>query len=167
MKEVIVRDADLRLAAEDMDAFLKVFKDGIYAAIDGELTAETMSELNAEQITLLAYCILHEEVMDGGFIQLIHNGYGGFIFLNPFAKVLRQWGMRELSKLIYDAHTLYIKYREEIERECSDEDFMEMFERFPEFDDMDDKFVENEEEYTSQIACYVDEHIDRFAKIEQ
>ena len=96
MKEVIVRDADLRLAAEDMDAFLKVFKDGIYAAIDGELTAETMSELNAEQITLLAYCILHEEVMDGGFIQLIHNGYGGFIFLNPFAKVLRQWGMREL-----------------------------------------------------------------------
>lgn len=87
--------------------------------------------------------------------------------MNPFAKVLRQWGMRELSKLIYEAHTLYNKYRSEIERERSDAEFMAMFERFPEFDDMDDLFVENEEKYTSQVACYVDEHIDKFAKIEQ
>lgn len=168
MKEVTIKDTDLRRAAEEgMDAFLKVFTDGIYAAVGGELTAETMAELNADQITLLAYSILHEEVMDGGFVQLIHNGYGGFIFLNPFAKALRQWGMRELSKLIYEAHTLYNKYRSEIECDCSDEEFMGMFERFPEFDDMDDQFVENEEEYTAQIACYVDDHIDRFAKIEQ
>lgn len=168
MKEVIVRDADLRRAAEeDMDVFLKVFIDGIRESIGGELTAETMAELNADQITLLAYDILHEEVMDGGFVQLIHNGYGGFIFLNPFAKMLKLWGMRELSKLIYEAHTLYNKYREEIEQDCSDEEFMAMFERFSEFDDMDDQFVENEEQYTAQVACYVDEHIERFAKIEQ
>jgi hypothetical protein len=168
MKEVIVKDADLRWAADEgMDAFLKVFIDGIYAAVGGELTAETMAELNADQVTLLAYNILHEEVMDGGFVQLIHNGYGGFIFLNPFAKALKMWGMRDLSKMIYEAHTLYNKYRQEIEKDCSDDEFMELFERFAEFDDMDDQFVENEEEYTAQVACYVDEHIDRFAKIEK
>ena len=168
MKDVIVKDADLRRAAEEgMDAFLKVFVDAIYAAIDGRLTAETMAELNSDQMTLLAYSILHEEVMDGGFVQLIHNGYGGFIFLNPFAKVLKLWGMRELSKMIYEAHTLYNKYRQGIECDCSDEEFMELFERFSEFDDLDDQFVENEEEYTAQVACYVDDHIDRFAKIEQ
>lgn len=168
MKEVIVKDADLRRAADEgMDAFLKIFIDGIYAAVGGELTAETMAELNADQVTLLAYNILHEEVMDGGFVQLIHNGYGGFIFLNPFAKALKMWGMRDLSKMIYEAHTLYNKYRQEIEKDCSDDEFMELFERFAEFDDMDDQFVENEEEYTAQVACYVDEHIDRFAKIEK
>lgn len=168
MKEVIVKDTDLRRAADEgMDAFLKVFIDGIYAAVGGELTAETMAELNADQVTLLAYNILHEEVMDGGFVQLIHNGYGGFIFLNPFAKALKMWGMRDLSKMIYEAHTLYNKYRQEIEKDCSDDEFMELFERFAEFDDMDDQFVENEEEYTAQVACYVDEHIDRFAKIEK
>jgi len=168
MKEVTIKDADLRKAAgEGMDAFLQVFVDGIRKAIGGELTAEIMAELNSDQITLLAYDILHKEVMDGGFVQLIYNGYGGFIFLNPFAKVLKLWGMRELSKLIYEAHTLYNKYRSEIERECSDDEFMAMFERFPEFDDMDDQFVENEETYTSQVAVYVDEHIDRFARIEQ
>ena len=167
MKEVIVKDADLQQAAmEGMDAFIGVFVKAIYDSIGGELTPETMQELNADQMTLLAWNTLHEEVMDGGFVQLIHNGYGTFIFKNPFAKALNKlWGMRELSKLIYDAHTLYAKYHEQIERDCTDDEFMAMFEQFPEFDDMDDEFVEKEEEWTEQIARYIDEHIDRFAEI--
>jgi hypothetical protein len=167
MKEVIVKDERLQQAAmEGMDAFVKVFVDAIREAIGGELTAETMGELNSDQITLLAWDMLHEEVMDGGFVQLIHNGYGTFIFKNPFAKALKQlWGMRELSKLIYDAHTLYAKYHEQIERDCTDDEFMAMFEQFPEFDDMDDEFVEKEEEWTEQIARYIDNNIERFAEI--
>jgi hypothetical protein len=149
-----------------MDAFVGAFVTAIKEAIGGELTSETMSELNSDQITLLAWDVLHEEVMDGGFVQLIHNGYGTFIFKNPFAKALKQlWGMRELSKLIYDAHTLYAKYHEQIERDCTDDEFMAMFEQFPEFDDMDDEFVEKEEEWTEQIARYIDNNIERFAEI--
>ena len=89
MKEVIVKDADLQQAAmEGMDAFIGVFTKAIHDAIGGELTAENMGELNSDQITLLSWEILHEELMDGGFVQLIHNGYGPFIFKNPFAKAL-------------------------------------------------------------------------------
>ena len=166
MKEVIVKDADLQQAAmEGMDAFLQVFVKATYDAIGGELTAETMQELNADQITLLAWNILHEEVMDGGFVQLIHNGYGPFIFKNPFAKALKLWDLKELSKLIYDAHTLWLKHRENIEKDCSDEEFMALFEQFPEFDDLDDLFVEHEEEWTEDIAHYVDDHLERFATI--
>lgn len=168
MKEVKINDADLRLAAsEGMDAFVKAFVNAIYDTVGGELTAEAMAELNPDQITLLAYDILHQEVMDGGFVQLIHNGYGGFIFKNPFAKALNKlWGMRPLSKLIYDAHTLYVKYGDEIEQDCSDEEFMALFEKYSEFDDFDDTFVENEEEWTECVARYIDEHIERFATIE-
>ena len=163
-----MKDADLQQAAlEGMDAFLGVFVKAIYEAVDGELTAESMQELNADQITLLAWDILHQEVMDGGFVQLIHNGYGPFIFKNPFAKALKFWGMRPLSKLIYDAHTLYVKYGQQLERDCSDDEFMALFEQFPEFDDLDDTFVEEEENWTADIAHYIDEHIERFAIIEQ
>jgi hypothetical protein len=42
---------------------------------------------------------------------------------------------------------------------------MAMFERFPEFDELDDAFVEMEEEVTEAVAHYVDEHIDHFATI--
>lgn len=166
MKDVKVKDSDLRKAAEEgMDEFIGVFYNAISESVDGELNAESMSQLNADQITLWAYCILRDEVMDGGFVQLIHNGYGGFIFLNPFAKAIKAWGMRDLSKMIYEAHTLFNKYRKEIERDCSDDEFMEMFEKYPEFDDFDDDFVENEEEWTAMVAHYIDEHIERFATI--
>ncbi len=124
-----------------------------------------MAEKKADQKTMLAWNVLHEEVMDGGFVQLIHNGYGPFIFKNPFAKAVKIWGLRDLSKLVYNAHTLYLKYREEIEVECDEDEFMAMFERYPEFDDMDDEFVENEEQWTEQIAQYVDDNLQKFAEI--
>ena len=167
MKEIRIKDARLQQAAsEGMDAFVEVFVNAINEAIEGQLTTETMSELNSDQITLLAYSILRDEVMDGGFVQLIHNGYGPFIFKNPFAKAIKQWGLRDLSKLIYNAHSLYVKYGAEIEKECTDEEFMALFEQYEEFDEMDDSFVENEEDWTNMVAVYIDDHIENFAVIE-
>ena len=167
MVEVRVKDEQLREAAGDMDRFIDVFVKAIYDAIGGELTATTMPQLNAEQITLLAWDMLNEEMMDGGMIQLIHNGYGAFFFRNPTAKAFREWGLRDLYRLLNRAHKLYDRCHEEIERECDDDQFMELYERFPEFDDIDDEFVENEEEWNYAIAYYVDEHIDHFATIEK
>lgn len=168
MKQVTIQDATLQKAAtEGMDAFVGAFVAAIKEAIGGELTADTLSELNSDQITLLAWDTLHQEVMDGGFVQLIHNGYGPFIFKNPFAKAVKLWGMKELSRLIYDAHSLYVKYHEQIERDCTDDEFMALFEQFPEFDDLDDEFVEREEKWTEQVAHYIDEHIEKFANVEK
>lgn len=163
-----VKDSDLRNAASaGMDEFLKVFTDAIMASVGGELTADTMAELNSDQITLLAYDILHNEVMDGGFVQLIYNGYGSFLFRNPFAKAIKGWGIDELASLVKKAGKLYFKYKNEIERECTDDEFMAMFEQYPEFDDLDDLFVENEETWTGMVAFYVDEHIERFVTVEE
>ena len=163
-----VKDSDLRNAASaGMDEFLKVFTDAIMASVGGELTADTMAELISDQITLLAYDILHNEVMDGGFVQLIYNGYGSFLFRNPFAKAIKGWGIDELASLVKKAGKLYFKYKNEIERECTDDEFMAMFEQYPEFDDLDDLFVENEETWTGMVACYVDEHIERFVTVEE
>lgn len=168
MITVKVKDAALREAAiQDMDAFVRVFVGAVRGAIGGKLDATTMQQLNVSQLVLLAYDILHEEVMDGGFVQLIYNGYGGFIFDNPVAKVLRDWGLRDLAKLLYSVRKLYKEYGGRIQRECSDEEFMAMFEQYSEFDDYDDDFVEHEEEWTEMIARYVDEHIADFAVVEE
>jgi len=167
MMQVKVTDAALSKAAmEGMDDFLKVIIDALREAIGGEPTAETMEQMNADQMTLLCWDTLHQEVMDGGYIQLIHNGYGPFIFKNPFAKALnKMWHMRELAKQLYEVHTLWLENREALERDCSDDEFMALFEQFPQFDDYDDWFVEHEEELTAQVATYVDEHLESFVKI--
>ncbi len=168
MTDIRIKDETLRQAAgEGMDAFVGAFVKAIREAIGGELTAENMGQLTSDQITLLAWDTLHEEVMDGGFVQLIHNGYGPFMFKNPVAKALKLWGLRDLSKLIYDAHTLYTKHGTAIEKDCSDEEFMALFEQFPDFDNLDDEFIEHEEDWTAQIAAYIDQNIEKFATIEQ
>jgi hypothetical protein len=168
MKEIKVKDVQLSKAAmESMDAFLQVIINAIREAVGGEPTVESMRDLNADQMTLLCWDTLHQEVMDGGFIQLIHNGYGPFIFKNPFAKALnKMWHMRDLSKMLYVVHTLWLENREALEAECSDEEFMALFEKYPQFDDYDDMFVENEERWTEHIAHYVDDNIDQFVIIE-
>ena len=85
---VEVTDAALQQAAgEGMDAFIQVFTDAYKRVIGGELTADTMPLLTGEQHSLLAYQIFRDELMEGGFCQLVQNGYGGYIFANPFAKV--------------------------------------------------------------------------------
>ena len=145
---------------------LNALTDQLIARIGGQLTNDNMNLLSLNEHCLLAYRYLRDEVMDGGFIQLIHNGYGPFIFKNPFAKALgKMWGMRPLSKMLYEVHTLWLENREEIERDCTDDEFMALFERFPQFDDYDDMFVEHEEEWTEEIAHYVDNNIEKFATI--
>ena len=61
---------------KEWDEFLQVFIDRYREVIGGELSAGNMGMLNGEQISLLAYALFREEVMDGGFIQLIHNATG-------------------------------------------------------------------------------------------
>lgn len=166
MKDVLVKDSDLILASQEgIDAFIKVVSDAILNSIGGKLTCDNMSELNADQITLIAYSVLRDEVMDGGFVQLIYNGWGPFFFNNPFAKAIRLWGLTDLAPLINKANRLYKKHRADIEKDYTDDEFMELFERFPDFDDLDDKFVENEEQWTNRIAFYVDDNLDKFVTI--
>ena len=164
--KVTVKDTVLRQAAEaGMDEFIKVFTDAIYDFIGGKLNADNMGMLNSDQITLLAYVILRDNVMDGGFVELIHNGYGGFIFLNPFGKAVREWGLQDLYKIIRKCHRYYVIHHESLEKDCTQEEFDALYEQFPVFDDFDDAFVESEEDFTSGVAHYVDEHIDNFATI--
>lgn len=162
-----INDKDLATAAnEGMDQFLttiiNTFKQQVGVE---ELNAQAMQQLTADQITLWGYMILRDELMDGGFVQLIYNGYGPFFFDNPFAKAMRLWGLHDFSKLLYKAKKVYDEHKADLTKERSDEDFMALFEQYPEFDDLDDEFVEEEEDITSAVAYYVDEHMTDFVEI--
>ncbi|MBR3444338.1 MAG: hypothetical protein IKH14_00495, partial [Prevotella sp.] len=62
MKKIELEERKIIEAAElGMDAFVQLFVDAVMQSIDGELTGEHLAELNADQATLLAYHILHEE----------------------------------------------------------------------------------------------------------
>lgn len=136
------------------DEVLDLIVGRISSLCSDRLDAAALERLNGMQVTLWAYHILREEVMDGGFIQLIHNGYGPLFFCNPFAKAMRLIGLKEFSKLVYKAQKLYERYGNEIEQPMTDEEFMALYERLEAFDEVDDAFITEEEDITAFIADY-------------
>lgn len=161
-----IKEEELQKAAlEGMDEFIQVFTQKYMEVLGGELNADNMHLLTGEQHVLLSYQIFRDELMSGGFCQLIQNGYGGYIFNNPFAKAMRLWGLKDLSKLIYSAKEIYDANREDLEKERTEEEFMAMYEQYEVFDELEEAFLEMEEWATTLIAEYTDEHLDLFAKI--
>ena len=137
----------------DTNPILQELVSPILKKVGELLTAETMSALSSDEITLLAYYILRRELLEGGFVQLIQNGYGPFVFLNPFAKALRLWGAKDFSVWLYDARELYEKTKGELEQPTqSEEEFMALYEQHPEWDEFDDTFVEDEPATTALIC---------------
>jgi hypothetical protein len=168
MIEVKIHDSELASAAKQgADAFLELIIDRTRKAIGGELNADNMAQMSSKQITLIGYATLRDELMDGGFVQLIHNGYGPFFFKNLFDLAVKQWGLNELCLLMRHAKKSYQKHRDEIEVELTDEEFMALYEKMPDFEELDDKFIVNEEEWSNEIAKYVDEHLTEFITIEK
>ena len=166
--KINISDTTLQQAAQEgMDAFLGAIIGAMKDKVGQQLTAEAMQVLSPQQITLWGYMILRDELMDGGFVQLIYNGYGPFFFDNPFAKAMRLWGLHDLSKMIYKAKKVYDENKQDLTKERTDEEFMALFEQYPAFDDLDDEFVEEEEDFTSMVAHYVDENIADFVVIEK
>ena len=154
--KIAITDEALRRGAEEgMDGFLKVFIDKYLEVTGGVVNAETMPLLNGYQHSLLGYHFLREEINEGGFVQLIQNGFGPYIFDNPFAKAMRQFG----AKKIYDEN------RADLEKDRDDEEFMAMYEQYEAFDELEEQFMDMEESVTARIAEYVDNHIEEFAEI--
>ncbi len=161
-----IQDQSLKNAIEEgMDEFLQVFIDAYLETLGGELSPEKMSLLNGSQHSLLAWHFFSTEMRDGGFVQLIQNGYGPYIFENPFAKAMRQFGCVELSKLIYKAKEIYDANKKELTHETTEEEFNAMYVDFEIFDELEERYFDMEEEQTSLLAAYVDEHIQDFAEI--
>ena len=161
-----IQDQSLKNAIEEgMDEFLQVFIDAYLETLGGNLSPEKMTLLNGSQHSLLAWHFFSTEMRDGGFVQLIQNGYGPYIFENPFAKAMRQFGCVELSKVIYKAKEIYDANKKELTRETTEEEFNAMYVDFEIFDELEERYFDMEEEQTSLLAAYVDDHIEDFAEI--
>jgi hypothetical protein len=160
---LLLTDNEVQEALQkDPVALMELLLERLNTAIGHSLNAETMGCLSSGQITLLAYECFRQEMMEGGMVQLIHNGYGPFIFDNPFAKVMKLWGLNDFAKLLYDAHRLYTKYRDQLTADCDEDEFMALYEQFPELDDIDDAYIDNETDVTGSIAAYVAAHLQEF-----
>lgn len=166
------QEAQTKYETLDGIAFIEWVTDGYLAAIGGGLTVENMDMLSAEQHAVLCYRYVLDEVMEGGFIQLIMNGYAPYVLEGPFPMVVKkQWGsvegqekvMKDFSKLLYEVKKEYHKHQEELSQDMSDEDFMAMYEQLEELNELGDDFLdEHQEEVTPAVAKMIVENLDEY-----
>ena len=74
-----------------------------------DTSEQSMQAFSAAQHTLMAFNSLYGEVSNGGFLQLIQNGYGSYIFDNPFSEHIKEWGAVEIAKIVDDANSIMRK----------------------------------------------------------
>lgn len=155
----------LSIPSTDNMAYINIFTDAFLIEINNEMTHANMNKLNGYQHALLAYRFFRDEVTNGGFVQLIQNGYGGYIFDNPTAKALKIFGAEKTSKIIYKAKEIFDANRIELERETTEEEFNSMYVDFEIFDALDEQYFTIEKEQTAIIAQFVGNNKDLFAQI--
>ena len=156
----------------DSIGFIQWVTDGYLAAVGGALTAENMEMLSAEQHAVLCYRYVLDEVMVGGFIQLIMNGYAPYVLEGPFPMVVKkEWGsvegqekvMKEFSKLLYEVKKEYHRHQEELSKEMDDEEFMAMYEQLEELNELGDDFLdEHQEEVSPAVAKMIVENLEQY-----
>ncbi len=161
-KMTITSDALRRGAEAGAEALIRMLTDKYLEVTGGVINSETMPLLNDFQHALLGYRFFCEEVDEGGFVQLIQNGYGPYIFDNPFAKAMRLFGAKEFSKLVYEARNIYNRNRADLERERDEEAFMAMYEKYEAFDDLEEDFIDMREAVSARLADYVMQHVEDF-----
>lgn len=167
---IVLADADLQAAAQKGPvAFLNLFLDAIGNVTGDEFGAEEMAKLNGNQHALNSFRILRDEFETGGFINLIQDGFGPYIFDNPFAKALRIWGAHDLSQMVYKAKRVFDANRQELTTIAdNDEDFGRLFDKFqPMFEKVELEIDEELDKAAVAIAAYVDENIEQFASVEK
>jgi hypothetical protein len=142
---------------QGFDTYIDYVCNTILESVGGKLDSETMGVLSTDQHTILAYRWLKEEVMEGGFIQLIYNGYAPYILQSPFPYVIKkEWGLKDFSKLLFNVKREYHQHMNEFEGELSEEDFMALYEKLEKLNDYGDDFLDDfQEEVTAYIAQYV------------
>lgn len=134
--------------------FLNTTTDRLISRIGGQLTEKNMDMLTLNEHILLSYRYLRDEVMDGGFIQLIQNGYGPYVLLGPLPMLLKkELGLKKFGQFLYDVQHEYKTNREALEADKTEDEFMAQYEQFETLNDYGDDYLEDyEEEVTPAVA---------------
>lgn len=120
-------------------------------------------DLTEAQQTLMGYNILYGEITTGGFLQLIKNGYGGYIFEHIFTQTLKGWGAIEMSGLIDKAKEIYFHKKIELEIASATQEIFEMYQHYPELNILDKEFFKIMNSEADKIKRYIQNNINEFA----
>ena len=118
-----------------------------------------------EAAVLLLFSTLKEQVENGGFIQLIQNGYGPAIFDSPLGQDLARWGATQTAALLDQARANYQAHRAYLERPRDLSEFSALYKEFTQFEPLENQFYDLAASQTASVRAYVAQHLSQFARL--
>lgn len=124
-----------------------------------------MLNFTDNQISLFFYGMLYSQVQNGGFLQLLFNGFSEQIFESPLIDDLDDWGITKTTRVLKDIEDRCLEVAKEIkEKEHTLEELSKSYELYPEFEKFDVLFYQNSGGI--EVKNFVEKNIDEFIIVE-
>ncbi|MEZ5016319.1 MAG: DUF4375 domain-containing protein [Flavipsychrobacter sp.] len=120
-----------------------------------------VDELSEIQQLIITYDYVKMQVLQGGFIQLIQNGY--VLLLPSLHDLLQKVGATGMAQVIDDALKVYVLNRELLDKEYSVDDFAKLYVELTEFEDIDNRFSLHHLPTINTILLYAEQNMEKVA----
>ena len=119
-------------------------------------TFDLLDDISVIEKLILAFDYVQMQVGQGGFIQLIQNGYVSL--MATVIESLQQLGLgRQMSDVLDDALKIFVLNNEALSRDTSVEDFGKLYAEYREFEPLEFSFERLLPETLKLVVLYVAE----------
>jgi hypothetical protein len=162
MKRIVeISEKELVLAEENPLDYLFLLLSKYYETIEVDPTVESGTGESETYSVLVAYNVLIGEVFNGGFLELIYNGYAEFIFNDVFSNSLREWGAVKIASNIEKAKALYANII--LHEKTIGNDFCDVDSQFSDFSRINSEFFTIIYDETEKISTFIKKNFNDFA----
>ena len=163
LPEIKAEDLEAAQVAADNEVLWDLFLQPLHEELYRRQDFSFMDDLSEGQQLMLSYDYVQMQVLQGGFIQLLQNGYVGLLPSMP------QWlsviGCDEMAKVIDDVLKVYVLNREALDKKTSVEEFAKLYAEFSEFEALDESFHIQHPKTIDMLLKYAVTHHSEFIKL--
>lgn len=163
LPEVKAGVLETAMLAGDENALWDIYTQPLHEELYRRQDFNFLDDLSEGQQLLLSYDYVQMQVMQGGFIQLIQNGYIGLLPIMP--AWLQVVGCLEMAKTIDDVLKVYVLNRDELDKKTTIEEFAQLYSEFKEFEILDEQFHDQHPKTFNTLLQYAIHHTEEFLRI--
>jgi len=123
-------------------------------------TFDFLDDLSRGQQLLLAYDYVRTQVLQGGFIQFIENGY--ISLLPGIIEQFNNLGGAEMAQVLDDVLKVFVLNAETLNKPTTVQEFAKLYDEFKEFEIIDARFYGLNEAAMKLMLDYAMSHLSEF-----
>jgi hypothetical protein len=161
LPEIKKSDLDKAVAGNNAQEIFDLFVQPLHEEMYKRQDFAFMDELSEGQQLMLSYDYVRMQVLQGGFIQFIQNGYVGLLLNMP--EWLEETGANEMAGILDNVLKVYVLNRELLDKQTTAEEFAKLYDELKEFEQIDETFQQLDADTVQRLAENAVNKIEEFA----